>query len=271
MSQPFAHPVPQTGPTHDHARVDVLGVQISAVNPAHVLDAVGSLVEHGRSAIVTFTGVHGVMESQRDPDLLAIHNRTTFTCPDGIPMVWASRLAGAPWTERVYGPDFLLAAAERSLRTGWRHFFYGGGEGVAELLRDRLQDRFPGLPVAGTYTPPFRPLTEAEGDDVVRTINQSGADLVWVGLSTPKQERWAAEFSPRLDSAVVLTVGAAFDMHAGLVSQAPPLVQRSGMEWAYRLACEPRRLWRRYLSNNPRFVIGVLRRPPRLADATHCA
>ncbi len=243
-------------------RVDVLGVQISAGDIPRAADEVARWIEQGEANFATFTGVHGVMESQRDPELLAIHNRAGLTNPDGMPMVWASRMAGVGDVRRVYGPDFMLALCERSVTPGWRHFFYGGKPGVADELAASLVDRFPGLQVAGTWSPPFGPLdAETDAAEVAR-IEGSGADIVWVGLSTPKQERWAAAHVGRVGAPALLCVGAAFDMHAGHLRQAPAVLQRLGLEWAFRLATEPRRLWRRYLSNNPRFVLSILRRRP---------
>jgi len=157
----------------------------------------------------------------------------------------------------------MLRVLERAAEAGWSSYFYGGAQGVPELLAAAMQERFPGLRVAGTASPPFRPLTPAEERDVVASINAARPDLVWVGLSTPKQERWMAHFRERLDAPVLLGVGAAFDFHTGRVRQAPRWMQTRGLEWLFRLAVEPRRLWRRYLSNNPRFVSAVVRRPPR--------
>jgi N-acetylglucosaminyldiphosphoundecaprenol N-acetyl-beta-D-mannosaminyltransferase len=148
----------------------------------------------------------------------------------------------------------MLALCERSCQRGYRHFFYGGGDGVAERLRDRPVARFPSLTVAGLYTPPFRPLTAEEDEEVIARINASGADLVWVGLSTPKQEHWMAAHAGRLHAAAMIGVGAAFDFHAGLKPQAPRWLQRAGLEWLFRTFCEPRRLGARYLKNNPRFL-----------------
>jgi exopolysaccharide biosynthesis WecB/TagA/CpsF family protein len=153
----------------------------------------------------------------------------------------------------------MLACCERSVLKGWRHFIYGGGPGVPDLLSDRLQKRFPGLKIVGTLSPAFRPLTDEEDEEVVRVINEARPDIVWVGLSTPKQERWMAAHRNRLRASVLLGVGAAFDFHAGLKPQAPRWMQRMGLEWLFRLAVEPRRLWRRYLTNNPRFVWSVTR------------
>jgi N-acetylglucosaminyldiphosphoundecaprenol N-acetyl-beta-D-mannosaminyltransferase len=229
-------------------------------------DEITRWIDHGVQHYACVTGVHGVMESQRDPELLAIHNASGLTTPDGMPMVWAGRRAGADWMSRVYGPDLMLTMLERAADRGWSSFLYGGNEGVGELLATRLRTRFPGLKIAGTYSPPFRPLTPAEDEAVVHRINQSGADIVWVGLSTPKQERWMAAHLGRLEAPAMVGVGAAFDFHAGLVSQAPSWMQERGLEWLYRVAKEPRRLWKRYLQNNPAFVARILRHPPQLRD-----
>jgi N-acetylglucosaminyldiphosphoundecaprenol N-acetyl-beta-D-mannosaminyltransferase len=256
------------GESRGTARVDVLGVGISPVSMPMAVAEISRWIEDGEQHYVCVTGVHGVMESQRDPELLLIHNGSGLTTPDGMPMVWASRWAGIRHVDRVYGPDLMLELSARAATNGWRSFFYGGAPGVAEVLASRLVERFPGLPVVGTYSPPFRSLTPEEDDEVVRMINQADPVLVWVGLSTPKQERWMADHIGKVRAPVLLGVGAAFDIHAGVLPQAPRWVQRSGFEWLYRLAREPRRLWRRYLYNNPRFVWGVLRRPPRLVPPT---
>jgi N-acetylglucosaminyldiphosphoundecaprenol N-acetyl-beta-D-mannosaminyltransferase len=235
-------------------RVNVLGVGVSAINVEAAVSIIGAWIAARAPRYVCVSGVHGVMESQDDPTLRTIHNRAGLVTPDGMPLVWLGRLSGHREMTRVYGPDLMLACCAASTAFGWRHFFYGGGEGVAELLSDRLRERFPALQIVGTYTPPFRPLAEGEEADVARQIEASRADIVWVGLSTPKQERWMAAHVGRVAAPVLIGVGAAFDFHAGLKAQAPRWIQRSGLEWLFRLATEPRRLWRRYLRNNPRFV-----------------
>jgi N-acetylglucosaminyldiphosphoundecaprenol N-acetyl-beta-D-mannosaminyltransferase len=207
---------------------------------------------------VCVTGVHGVMESQRDETLRRIHNEAGLVTPDGMPMVWWARAHGHAHVRQVCGPDLMLAFCDRSLTAGYRHFFYGGGVGVADLLAQRLMKRFPGLVVAGTYTPPFRPLTAEEDADVTARINGSGADIVWVGLSTPKQEHWMADHRGLLDAPVLIGVGAAFDFHAGLKRRAPRWMRPLGLEWLFRLSTEPRRLWKRYLKNNPAFAMLTL-------------
>ena len=235
-------------------RANVLGVGVSPVSRAQALDVIEDWIAAGARQYVCVSGVHGVMESQQDPTLRTIHNDAGMVVPDGMPLVWLSWLRGFRHVERVYGPDLLLSCCRRSLETKNRHFFYGGADGVPERLVERLQARFPGLLVVGAWSPPFRPLTPEEDVEAVRRINEARPDIVWVGLSTPKQERWMAEHLGRITAPVMIGVGAAFDFHAGLKRQAPRWMQRSGLEWLFRLATEPRRLWRRYLRNNPLFV-----------------
>lgn len=234
--------------------VNVLGVGVSAINMAIAVAAIEGWIARRERHYVTITGVHGIMECQDDAELRAIHNRAGLVTPDGMPLVWLSWLNGRAHVDRVYGPDLMLALCERSCERGYRHFFYGGNDGVAAQLRDRLVARYPSLKVAGIYTPPFRPLTKEEDEAVIARINASGADLVWVGLSTPKQERWMAAHLGRVHATAMIGVGAAFDFHAGLKPQAPHWMQRAGLEWLFRTVCEPRRLGTRYLKNNPRFL-----------------
>jgi len=245
-------------------RVDVLGVGVSAVDMEQTLDTITRWVERRERHYVCVTGVHGVMESRRDPELRRIHNASGLTTPDGMPMVWAGHRAGAAHIRRVYGPDLMLALCALAVERGWASYFYGGAPGVAAQLAGRLAARFPGLAVAGTCSPPFRPLAPGEDDVLVAGIERAAPQLVWVGLGTPKQERWMAAHRGRLSAPVLLGVGAAFDIHAGLLPQAPAWMRRSGLEWCYRLAREPRRLAARYLRNNPRFLLEILLRPPRL-------
>ncbi len=258
----MAHDHPARTPRTTIPRVDVLGVGISAIDMRMAVEEIARWVERRESNYVCVTGVHGVMASQRDPELRDIHDRSGLTTPDGMPIVWAGRWAGMP-IERVYGPDLMLAVCGLAATRGWRNYLYGGKPGVASILAERLQQRFPGLVVAGTCSPPFRPLSSAEEQRLAADINAANPDILWVGLSTPKQERWMAGHVGVLQVPALIGVGAAFDIHAGLLPQAPRWMQRSGLEWSYRLAKEPRRLWRRYLYNNPRFVASILRKPPR--------
>jgi N-acetylglucosaminyldiphosphoundecaprenol N-acetyl-beta-D-mannosaminyltransferase len=235
-------------------RIDVLGVGVSAIDMSMALATIHAWIAAREAHYVCVTGVHGIMESRADETLRRIHNEAGLVTPDGMPLVWLGWWYGRRRMDRVYGPDLMLACCAHSRARGYRHFFYGGGDGVAERLSDRMRARFPGLQIVGTYTPPFRVLSESEEEQLARQIADAAPDILWVGLSTPKQERWMAEHVGRLRVPVMIGVGAAFDFHAGLKRQAPHWMQRSGLEWAFRLATEPRRLWRRYLSNNPRFV-----------------
>ena len=190
--------------------------------------------------------------------LRKIYNESGLTTPDGMPLVWLCRLSGCKNVDRVYGPDLMLALCEHSATKGYSHFFYGGATGVPARLSDVLQRRFPGLQVRGTYSPPFHSLSQEEDLEIVRMINDANPDVVWVGLGAPKQELWMAEHRELLRAPVLIGVGAAFDFHAGGKKQAPYWMQRSGLEWLFRLLSEPKRLWKRYIYDNPRFVILIL-------------
>jgi N-acetylglucosaminyldiphosphoundecaprenol N-acetyl-beta-D-mannosaminyltransferase len=251
-------------------RFDVLGVPVSAIDMAEALATIEAWIRARTPRYVCVTGVHGVMESQRDEGLRRIHAGAGLVTPDGMPLVWLAHLAGWSHVTRVYGPDLLLACCQAPAGRRWRHFFYGGAPGIADRLAERLLRRVPGLQVVGLEAPPFRPLTADEDAALVARVNAVRPDIVWVGLGTPKQERWMAGHVGRLQVPVLVGVGAAFDFLAGVKRQAPRWMQRSGLEWTFRLASEPRRLWRRYLVNNPAFVWrvacawadGVPGRPP---------
>lgn len=239
-------------------QVNVLGVGVSAITMDMAVHTITQWIARREPHYVCVTGVHGVMESQHDAELRHIHNAAGLVTPDGMPLVWLSHLAGFRYVQRVYGPDLMLALCAQALLRQHRHFFYGGAPGVANTLADRLQARFPGLIVAGTCCPPFRPLTPEEDLAVTEQINAVRADIVWVGLSTPKQERWMAAHVHHIDAPALIGVGAAFDFLAGVKRQAPRWIQHSGLEWCFRLLQEPQRLWRRYLRNNPEFLWRLL-------------
>jgi len=235
-------------------RVNVLGIGISVLNLDLALREVARALERKSKGYICVTGVHGVMEAQKDPQLRSILNRSFLNTPDGMPMVWAGKWNGFGSMDRVYGPDLMFLICEFTRNKEYTHFLYGGGEGVAEELKQRLENRFPGMKIIGTCTPPFRPLQPDEETELVNRINILKPDIIWVGLSTPKQEKFMAQFYQKLEVTLMFGVGAAFDFHAGRVRQAPRWMQRSGLEWLFRLGCEPRRLWRRYLKNNPLFL-----------------
>lgn len=235
-------------------RTNVLGVGISATTIARTVTAVETWISHGERRYVCVTSAHGVLECQRDPQLRRIHNTSGLTVPDGMPLVWLSHHAGRHEVERVYGPDLMLALCAHAAARGYSVFLYGGAPGVADQLASTLERRFPSLRVAGTYSPPFRVLTADEERALAERFAALRPDITFVGLSTPKQERWMAAHVGCLETCVMLGVGAAFDFHTGRVKQAPMWMRRSGLEWLYRLSREPRRLWQRYLLGNPRFV-----------------
>ena len=250
-------------------RINVLGVGISVLTLDSAVEAVLSSIQQGQQGYVTVTGVHGVSECQSDQELLRIHNESMLSTPDGMPLTWIGRLQGVGPEEmdRVYGPDLMLKVVERGQAEGLRHYFFGGREGVAELLKEKLLKRFPKAQVVGTHTPPFRPLNTEEELRLLEELNRLRPHCFWVGLSTPKQERIMADLLARYGAdapdapmhlpapMVMFGVGAAFDFHAGLIPQAPPWMQRAGLEWFYRLVKEPRRLWKRYCKNNPLFIL----------------
>jgi N-acetylglucosaminyldiphosphoundecaprenol N-acetyl-beta-D-mannosaminyltransferase len=215
---------------------------------------VGTWIVARARTYVCVTGVHGIMESQRDRRLRDIHNAAGMVTPDGMPLVYISRLCGHGTTTRVYGPDLMAAVCHDSISAGYSHFLYGATDATLTRLADRLCERFPGIRIVGRHAPPFRTLTPEERTAVIATINGCGPDVVWVGLSTPKQERWMADVRAELHAPVLIGVGAAFDFHAGTLKQAPRWMQPLCLEWFYRLLTEPRRLWKRYLVNNPAFV-----------------
>jgi N-acetylglucosaminyldiphosphoundecaprenol N-acetyl-beta-D-mannosaminyltransferase len=236
-------------------RFNVLGVSVCAMNLPIATEVILEAARERRKGYVCVTGVHGVTEAQNDAEFREILNGSFLNTTDGMPLVWlAKHHVGGSRIERVYGPDLMLEVFEASRDGRIRHFFYGGAPGVAEELKAKLEARFPGVSVVGTYCPPFRPLNAEEDAELSAIVRETKPDLMWIGLSTPKQERFMAHYLPKLDVSVMLGVGAAFDFHSGRVRQAPRWIQRSGFEWLYRLCSQPRRLARRYLINNPLFL-----------------
>jgi N-acetylglucosaminyldiphosphoundecaprenol N-acetyl-beta-D-mannosaminyltransferase len=233
---------------------NLLGVVISAINLPMAVQTIERWIARHQKKYVCVTGMHGVTECQTDEELKRIHNAAGMVTPDGMPMVWLNKLRGNRHVTRVYGPDLMHDVCAASVENGHKHFLYGGAEGVADLLAAKLKEKFPGLQIVGTCCPPFRKMTDEEDKNLVEMINASGADIVWVGLSTPKQERWMAAHRAKLDTPVLIGVGAAFDFHAGLKKQAPRWMQRGGLEWFFRMVTEPRRLGKRYLIGIPTFL-----------------
>lgn len=237
-----------------HAHADVLGVDLSAINMNRSLELAEGWIPTGSSAYICMTGVHGVMEAQSNLGLLHVLNNAFINAPDGMPMSWVGWLQGHEQMDRVYGPDFMTNLCQRSVAKGYRHYLYGGQPGVAQDLKHALGQRFPGLLIVGTYSPPFRDLTPDEEDDLLADVQMARPDIVWVGLSTPKQELFMARYVNKLRVPLLIGVGAAFDFHTGRLDEAPAWIKRAGLQWLHRLLQDPRRLWRRYLLNNPLFI-----------------
>jgi N-acetylglucosaminyldiphosphoundecaprenol N-acetyl-beta-D-mannosaminyltransferase len=242
------------------ASVDVLGVPLALTDYERTIEWMDATIATGQRGYICVAAVHTVMACQEDRELRDAVLGSDLTVPDGQPLVWAMNALGHDLSSRVYGPDLMARYCERAALTGARMFLYGGrNQGALVQLALNLRTRYPGLNIVGGYAPPFRALTAEEEDFVLDEINRSQADVVWVGIGVPKQEKWMAAMRGRLRAPVLVGVGAAFDFHAGLVSQAPRWMQSMGLEWAYRLLQEPGRLWRRYLRYNPLFVAGFLR------------
>lgn len=236
-------------------RAFILGIGVSPVTLEKAASTIEQWIERRTPNYVCVTGAHGVIESRTNPRLRAIHNGAGMVVPDGMPLVFMMRILGFSPVSRVYGPDLMRRLTCSSAKKGYRQFYYGGGPGLADRLATALTAKYPSLKVVGTLSPPFRPMTPEEDDAVIDMINSAEPDIVWVGLSTPKQELWMASHVARLKAPVLVGVGAAFDFLSGTKSQAPAWMQRSGLEWTYRLMHEPRRLWRRYARIVPLFLL----------------
>jgi N-acetylglucosaminyldiphosphoundecaprenol N-acetyl-beta-D-mannosaminyltransferase len=241
-------------------RAEILGVPLAISDYEQVIDWMSAMIAADARGYLTAAAVNLVMSAQDDPRTMAATLGATLAVPDGVPLVWALRALGHGSATRVYGPDLMIKFCQRAADDGTPIYLYGGRDAKAlALLTERLRERFPGLAIVGGYSPPFRPLTEDEQATVAAEIDSSGAAVVWVGIGQPKQEQWMLSMRPRLRAPLLVGVGAAFDFHAGLIPQAPGWMQRNGLEWLYRFAREPRRLWRRYLRYNPRFIVGFAR------------
>lgn len=251
-------PRPATVPTP--VTVGVLGVPLALTDYEGAVDWIEAMVAAQRQGFLCACNVHTVMASHEDPELRSALEQATLIVPDGQPLVWAINALGYTLRNRVYGPELMSRACARAVDNGHRFYLYGGrNQGALVQLALNLRQRHPGVKIVGGYSPPHRPLTEEEEAAVAEEINQARADVVWVGIGVPKQEKWMGRMRPLLEAPVLVGVGAAFDFHAGLVPQAPEWIQERGLEWAYRLAQEPRRLAPRYLRYNPRFVGAFVR------------
>jgi N-acetylglucosaminyldiphosphoundecaprenol N-acetyl-beta-D-mannosaminyltransferase len=246
---------PTLGPNSDNISAPpsfpVLGLPVHAVQISGVVSQIENWIQSdAKGRYVAVTGMHGIAESQTDTDFRRALHSADLVVPDGMPLVWLGRWHRFPLKRRVYGPELMETFCQVTGST-YRHFFYGGEPGIAEQLADSLSKRY-GIVVAGTYCPPFRPLTEPEQRDVVSKVHEASPNILWVGLSTPKQEKWMYQHRDRLPVSVMLGVGAAFDFNSGKVRQAPIWMRENGLEWLFRLSTNPKRLWRRYLVTIPK-------------------
>jgi N-acetylglucosaminyldiphosphoundecaprenol N-acetyl-beta-D-mannosaminyltransferase len=234
-----------------------LDVEIDAINMQQALAHIDAELRSGRKGYVCLAGVHGVMEAHRDSDLARTFAQATLVVPDGMPTVWVGRHQGHRSMERVAGPDLMLAIMAGAEFRDRTHFLCGGKAGVAEELRDALCARFPGIKIVGTHTPPFGPMSAAEEGHLIAKISRLKPDIIWVGISTPKQERFMARYLPQFETKLMFGVGAAFDFHTGRIKDCPEWVKRCGLQWLDRLLQDPKHLWKRYLRNNPAFLVAI--------------
>lgn len=236
-------------------RASILGVDVSAVSMDEVLGTVDRLIDGGGRGYICTADVHALMECLSEEKLRRVYEQATIVAPDGMPLVWVLHRDGYLHADRVCGPDLMPALFGHSEQKQYRHFLYGSTESTLLQLQKQLEIKFPKSVIAGSFSPPFRALAPHEDAAIIQLINDAEPDIVWVGLGAPKQDRWMGAHRESLNAPVLIGVGAAFDMIAGTVRRAPRFIRRSGCEWMYRLAQEPRRLWRRYLKSNSQFLI----------------
>lgn len=235
-------------------KANVLGIGIDAIDMEQALEILARELKQRRKGYVCLTGVHGVMEAQRDRALATIYAGATLAAPDGMPTVWVGRHQGFKNMQRVAGPDLMLEVIHHGDFSGYTHFLCGGKDGVAEELRESLLARFPSAKIVGVYTPPFGPMSPTQEMEFVDTVNRLQPDIVWVGISTPKQEHFMARYLPLLDTTLMFGVGAAFDFHTGRITDCADWIKRAGLQWLDRLIQDPKHLWKRHLRNNPPFL-----------------
>jgi len=232
----------------------VLGIPVEPLNMETAVARIANELELRRKGYVCMVCVHGIMEALRDPDFAQVYASATMLVPDGAPTAWVGRWQGFPNMRRVAGPELMLEIMRRKAFANCTHFLYGGKQGVADELRETLTQQFPWVQIVGAHTPPFRELTLEEEESLATRIHESKPDMIWVGLGTPKQDRFMMRFLPLLDCTLMFGVGAAFDFHTGRIKDSPQWVKRTGLQWLHRLIQDPRRLFWRYLHDNPAFV-----------------
>jgi N-acetylglucosaminyldiphosphoundecaprenol N-acetyl-beta-D-mannosaminyltransferase len=238
---------------------NILGVKVDLVSCAQTLQVMDSAIQSARPLAVSFVNVYSIMTSRRDALLREAINGSSLAVADGMPLVWISRWTDAPLSDRVYGPDLFESFCTLADSKAYSYFFYGSSPAVLSALTRKIRDQFPRIRIAGALSPPYREITADEEARFIDEINRSNADVLWIGLGSPKQEKWMHSVRHRVRVPVLAAIGAAFDFHAGSVRQAPKRVQKMGLEWLFRLLMEPRRLWKRYLLNNPGFVLLIFK------------
>ncbi|MBW8001341.1 MAG: WecB/TagA/CpsF family glycosyltransferase [Planctomycetes bacterium] len=237
---------------------NILGVCFDLIGYPSVMQQIFDWKEQELHKIITITNPHSVILCCNDEQMQKATNSAALTLPDGIGIILAAKILGYAHHGRVSGPDLMLKCCEKGIEKNYRHFFYGGAQGIAEKLAERLSDKYPGLQIAGTYSPPFRQLSEQEDAEIVDLINSASPDILWVGLGAPKQEKWMSGHVGRIKAAAMIGVGAAFDFHSGNIKRAPQWLQNCHLEWLHRLLANPMRMWQRYLVNGPIFLAKVI-------------
>jgi len=255
--------------TAERPTAHVLGVEVDAIDMKGALSHVATALRESRKGYVCVAGVHGIIEAQRSPLVAQIYAGSEMTIPDGMPLVWVGRIQGHASMRRVTGPDLMLEIFRRKEFSEVTHFLYGGVEGVADELREKLTEQFPWVRIVGTCTPPFHDLSQAEEKELVARIGELKPDIIWIGIGCPKQELFMSRYLPLLETKLMFGVGAAFDYHTGRIRDCSDWIKQAGLQWLHRLMQDPRRLWRRYLSTNPAFIwhialqlTGLRRYPP---------
>lgn len=237
-----------------NTRVNILGVGANPIRMDDALFQIGHWIKNKQKHYVCVMPAHAVMDCFESNEIRSVFNKSGMVTPDGMAIVWLLKLHGYRDVERVYGPDLMLAALDASQEKGWKHFLFGGTEEVLRRLAQTVNTKFPKAVLCGHYSPPFGSISPDEEQRIIQSINQANADILWVGLGSPKQEKWMAENIKAINASVLIGVGAAFDFISGEKSQAPRWMQKSGLEWLFRLFSEPGRLWKRYI-RYPKFAI----------------
>lgn len=248
---------------------DILGVKIAVTNLQSACQSIEQWINEQGQTYVCIAPVSTIVDCQKDTEYRKIINSAAMTTPDGMPLVWIGKLCGKKFLQRTYGPDLMFAFCDLSRKKGYRHYFYGGDPQTNQRLIERLQNQFPGIRIVGNFSPSFIEVGELEREDTLARINEADPDILWVGLGSPKQDYWMHLHRDKLKVPVMVGVGAAFDFIAGTKPQAPAWMRRSGLEWLFRLCCEPRRLWKRYLIGNAKFICYLVRDMLRKTTVSH--